>query len=139
VLPNFKRFDRTTAPITTEPFLTVHKGWKTVAINHAAYLLLEEPETVELLFDETEQIMGLHKVPPSEPYAFPVRKQGNARNYLVAAQAFAKHYSLQTDEARRYPAELLEGGVLAVDLKEGGIVATGPATGPRTRSRATAE
>ncbi len=134
-MPNFKRFDRKAAPITTEPFLSVQKNWKSISINHASFLLLGEPETVEVLYDEGEEVLGLRKVPKSEPYAFPVRKQGRTRNYLISTQAFANHFGLKADVARRYHAEMLEDGVLAAYLKEGGVEATGPSTGRRPASR----
>ncbi len=123
-MPDFKKFSRTTAPVTTEPFFTVHKNWRVVSLNHAAYLSMDQPEAVELLFDESEKVLGVRKVATSDPDAFLVRKQGNARNYVIAAQAFAHHFGLQSAAARRYAPKLLESGLLAVDLKEAGVEAT---------------
>jgi len=137
-LPNFERFDRSTAPSAAEKFLTVQRNWKTISINHASFLALGEPKAMEILYDKSEKILGLRKVAPSEPYAFPIRKTVRSRNYLIASGAFASRFGLQADGARRYPAELIEdegegeGDVLAVDLKSGGVEAA--RGGPRAAS-----
>jgi hypothetical protein len=42
----------------------------------------------------------------------------------VSGSAFTKYFDIETDIARRYPAEVVD-GVLVVDLKQPGTDATG--------------
>lgn len=117
---NYQRYIPGSFAPSKEPFVSVQRRWKTIGINQAGYVAVGEPEAVELLFDESEKILGLRKVSPSESYAIPVRKQANARNYLISSQGFANYFGLQADVGRRLPAKLEE-GVLTVDLKEAGV------------------
>ena len=69
--------------------------------------------------------MGLRPVSADVPHAYRPRKQGASSSRIVAGQAFTQLFGIPIDTARRYPAEMV-GDVLAVDLKEGGTVVTGP-------------
>lgn len=89
---------------------------------------LGEPEAVTLMFDREDQLIGIKPISPKEPQAFLIRPQGSrdrTSNYVVAGHAFTKHYSINTEVARRYSAEM-QGDTLIIDLKQGGMVATGP-------------
>ncbi len=129
----FERFDKRSVPIAENPFVTIQMRGP-MSLNYSAYKILGEPEAVELLYDREDKIVGLRPVSPKEAYAFPVRPQGRKdkrpSNYVVAGQAFTKHYGIDTSVAQRYPAELRE-DVLAVDLKRGTV-----ATGPRAKGEA---
>ena len=125
----FERFDKRSVASTTSPFVTLQKRGP-FGLNRSAYEVLGRPEAVELLYDRDEHIIGLKPVSPTEPYAFPVRPQGSRErisNFLVAGQSFTKHYGIDTSVARRYAAEM-QGDILTVDLKRGGVEATGPRT-----------
>jgi hypothetical protein len=80
--------------------------------------VLGEPEAVELLFDRTEQLIGLRGMSAQVPHAYPLRTQAASSSVLVSGRAFARHYGISTDAARRYPASMM-GDVLVVDVKEG--------------------
>jgi hypothetical protein len=112
------------APIGAQPFVTIQsKG--PLSLNRAAFEALERPEAVALLYDPEERIVGLEKVAPDSLDAYPVRPQAG-NNWLVAGQAFTKFYRIDTSIARRYKAQLMEGGILAFDLKGEWMEATSP-------------
>jgi hypothetical protein len=132
----FERYDKRTAPIGGVPFVTIQRSGP-MSINKAAYELLGEPEAVELLYSRKNRAIGLRKVSKKEPYAFAVRPQGRKgrkpSNYLVAIQAFAKHYDIDTSVAMRYPAEMKD-DVLVIELDRGAV-----ATGLRAKQRGDAK
>jgi hypothetical protein len=98
--------------------------------------MLGSPEAVELLYSKKDRVIGLREVSKKEPFAFPLRPQGRKghepSNYLVAVQAFTKHYGIDTSVAMRYPAEIQD-DILTVDLSRGTV-----ATGPRAQDDAKA-
>jgi hypothetical protein len=124
----FEVFKRKAAPSVHQPFVTVQaKG--PLALNKAAFELLGEAQTVELLYDRAEQLIGIHPVDPSEPHAYPVRPQGSgSHTYLIAGQAFTGYYGIDTSVARRYKVRRQD-DMLVIDLKEDAPIATGPRRG----------
>ena len=125
---DFERFDQRHIAIAGSPFVTIQRGGRVMTINRVAYEMLGSPEAVELLYSTKNRVIGIRKVSKKEPYAFPLRAQGRKgrqpSNYLVAVQAFTKHYNIDTSLAMRYPAEMQE-DILTITLDRG-IVATGP-------------
>lgn len=125
---DFERFDKRQAPISGSPFVTIQRGGRVMTINRVAYEMLGSPEAVELLYNKKNRVIGVRQVSKKEPYAFPLRGQGrkghDPSNYLVAVQAFTKHYNIDTSVAMRYPAEMQE-DILTISLDRG-IDATGP-------------
>lgn len=130
----FERFDKRQTPIAGSPFVTIQRGGRVMTINRVAHEMVGSPEAVELLFNKENRVIGVRQVSKTEPYAFPLRGQGRKgsqpSNYLVAVQAFTKHYDIDTSAAKRYPAEMQE-DILIVDLSRGV-----EATGPRDKSSA---
>jgi hypothetical protein len=125
---DFERFDQRHIAIAGSPFVTIQKSGRVMTINRVAYEMLGSPEAVELLYSIKNRVIGIRKVSKKEPYAFPLRAQGRKgrqpSNYLVAVQAFTKHYNIDTSTAMRYPAEMQE-DILTITLDRG-IAATGP-------------
>jgi hypothetical protein len=128
----FERFDKRHAPIAGSPFVTIQRDGRVMTINRAAYEMLGEPDAVELLYSKKHRVIGLREVSKNEPYAFPLRPQGRKgaqpSNYVLAAQAFTKHYGIDTSVAMRYPAEM-QYDTLTIDLSRGAV-----ATGPRAQT-----
>jgi hypothetical protein len=124
----FERFDKRQTPIAGSPFATIQRGGRVMTINRVAHEMLGSPEAVELLFNEENRVIGIRQVSKTEPYAFPLRGQSRKghepSNYVVAMQAFTKHYGIDTSVAMRYPAEMQD-DVLTIPLDRG-TVATGP-------------
>jgi hypothetical protein len=118
VVPNFSTFDRRSVPVTAMPLITLQARGN-LSLNRKAYQELGEPETVELLYDEGQKIIGLRPVDPSTPHAYPVREMGRrGSNYYVAGKAFCDFYGIETGVARRYMAHSYPGDVLGIDLRE---------------------
>jgi hypothetical protein len=130
---DFERFDQRHIAIAGSPFVTIQKGGRVMTINRPAHEMLGSPEAVELLYNKKNRVVGIREVSKKEPYAFPLRAQGRKgrepSNYLVAVQAFTKHYNIDTSVAMRYPAEMQE-DILTISLNRGTI-----ATGPRAKSK----
>jgi hypothetical protein len=121
-MPNFEVFDKRAVPISSEPSVTLQ--WKgPISFNQAAYLALGKPLYLELLYDKDQKIIGLRPVKQHLPHAYPVRKQGQGNTYVVAGNAFMKHYNIDHKVSVRYAAQML-GDVLAVDLKQEGVEVT---------------
>ncbi len=122
----FERFERTTAPTSKGPFVTVNKRGN-FSFNRATFELLGEPEEIELLFSKPDRVIGLKAATPGEPYAFPVkpvlgRTPGSKpSNYTVNCLSFVNHYGIDHSVSRRYEVEQRDDGILAVDLKQGGV------------------
>ncbi len=129
----FERFDQRHIAIAGSPFVTIQQGGRVMTINRASYELLGGPEAVELLYSQKNRVIGVRQVSQKEPYAFPLRGQARKgrepSNYLVAVQAFTKHYGIDTSVAMRYPAEMQE-DILTISLDRGMV-----ATGPRAKSK----
>lgn len=104
-----------------------------MTINKAAYEMLGSPEAVELLYSKQNRVIGVRQVSRKEPYAFPLRGQGRKgqepSNYLVAVQAFTKHYNIDTSVAMRFPVDMQD-DILTIPLDKGMV-----ATGPRAKSK----
>ena len=130
---DFERFDQRHIAISGSPFVTIQRGGRVMTINRAAYEMLGGPRAVELLYSKQNRVIGVRQVSPKEPYAFPLRGQGRKgrepSNYLVAAQAFTKHYDIDTSVAMRYPVEMQE-DILTIPLDRGTV-----ATGSRAKSK----
>lgn len=132
-MDDFERFDQRHIAIAGSPFVTIQRGGRVMTINRAAYEMLGSPEAVELLYSKKNRAIGLRRVSKKEPYAFPTRAQGrkgrNPSNYLVAVQAFTKHYNIDASVAMRYPVEMQD-DILTISLDKGMV-----ATGPRAKSK----
>ncbi len=97
-------------------------------MNQAAFKALGEPAAVALLYDADEGIVALRKVPRTYHNGYHLRKQANARSYLVAATGFAAYHKINTDVSRRYVGRQFDDQVL------GFVVAEGKALKPPTRT-----
>ncbi len=113
---DFQWFDRGAAPRTTRSRVGIQKRGN-FSLNRAAYENLGEPSHVKLGFDEARRLIGIKAADPDEPNAYGVRKQPRAANYIFSGIAFANHYGIPTDQARRYWAEM-RGDVLTIDLNQ---------------------
>ncbi len=116
VSAEFETFTRRAAPVVREPVVALQRRG-VLSLNRAAYELLGEPATVELLFDRTGRRIGIRPIASDAPHAYRVRKQPGSATYLVAAKAFMQFYGIPNDQARRYDADLVD-GVLVAELRQ---------------------
>lgn len=126
---DFETFTRRMIPLVKKPFVTIQKRG-TMSFNKAAQVALGSPEAVELLFDKTNNVMGVRAIDPKVEHAYPMRAQGHKNDgpYIVSGAAFTKYYGIKTEEARRFSAEM-EDGVLIIDLNSEGQVVTSNRSG----------
>ena len=126
----FETFKRQRLTPAREPYVTIQRKG-IFSLNRAAYEALGSPESVELLYDRDERLIGIHKVDPSMDHAYIVRTQRGA-NWLISGRAFMNYYEVDVSEPRRRMAQM-QGDVLVVDLKEPGTVVTSNRKQAQTR------
>lgn len=128
----FEVFDKRAATTSKHPLVTIQKQGS-FSLNRAAHKLLGEPDSVELLFDPVEKLVGFREVSSDAPRAYPVRPQGkNAATFMIAGQAFTKYYDIDTSLARRYSVKMQD-GIMVLDLKSESTVVTGPRAAMKSR------
>lgn len=111
----FEVFDKRNAPLAKSPSVTIQRRG-IFSINKAAHKLIDEAETVELLFDKEKQIIGLRPADVS-PHAYAIRKSARESGQAVlSATAFTQYYEIDTSVSRRWEPTLV-GGVLCIDLR----------------------
>jgi hypothetical protein len=112
----FEVFDKRTAAAGSPAFVSIQKQG-IIRMNTPAFALLGEPEAVELLFDQERQVLGLRAVDPTVEHAYKVRAHSRSSSHLVSGAAFASHYGIDVDRARRWPAQM-EGDILCIHIGE---------------------
>lgn len=123
-MSNFQVFTKRMIPMGKAPFVTIQRRGS-MSFNAAAHAAMGSPEAIEFLYDADERIVGVRGVDPDVEHAYPIRPMGTARNtFMVSGRAFTQHYGIDTEVARRYPAQMVD-GVLCVDLKLPGTEVTG--------------
>lgn len=113
----FEQFTKKTAQAAGTPYVTIQKRG-VFALNHAAYATLQDPKAVILLFDHERRLVGFRKADATAEHAYPVRPNHKETAHLVTGALFSSHYGIPTDTARRWPARMIEDGILAIDLTE---------------------
>jgi len=135
-MPEFKKFRRKSMRSPKQPLITIQRRG-TLSLNQAAYQLLGEPNFVELLYDEDEQIIGLRATNDKDPDAYPVHKQKESLTYLIAGMAFLNYLGIPFNEARRYVPKMID-DVVAIDLKSASKSVNGPRTSEQEPSEISA-
>lgn len=129
----FEVFDKRAATTNPNPMVTIQRGGH-FSLNKAAYRAMGEPETVEILFSRANKVIGFRPVSPTSPRGFPVKPQGKSSptTFMIAGQAFAKHYELDVSTARRYGVEVKD-SILLLNLNSPSIDVTGPRSAMKSR------
>jgi len=112
----FEVFDKRNAPLAKSPSVTIQKRG-IFSINKTAHKMIGEAETVELLFDKENQVIGLRPANMS-PNAYAIRPQ-SARatgQAILSATAFTQYYDIDTSVSRRWEPSVKD-GILCIDLK----------------------
>lgn len=95
-------------------------------INKLAFEALEKPEAVQLYYNEENKVIALKPVPKDEEFSYSVRKQGKNNSWLIGGKAFCTFYDIPTEKTVTFnKIELLEDGMMALDLKDTSEVSTG--------------
>lgn len=122
----FEVFDKRLTPLTKAPTVTIQKRG-VMSLNRAAHALIGDADTVELLYDRDERVVGIRPTSDDVPHAYPVRPQSANKAtgpLLIAGTAFVQYYGIDTTTSRRW-SPTVQDGILCIDLKEGGTPIVG--------------
>lgn len=111
----FEVFDKRNAPLAKSPSITIQRRG-IFSINKAAHKLMGEAETVELLYDRENRVIGLRPSAAS-PHAYAIRQQASrdTGQAILSATAFTQYYDIDTSVSRRWE-PYLEDGILCINL-----------------------
>lgn len=122
----FEVFDKRQAALGKAPSVTIQKRGL-LSLNRAAHALIGAPDTIELLYDKDERVVGIRPVADDVPHGYTVRPQSNTKAtgpVIIAGTAFTQYYSIDTATSRRWTPTVHE-GILCIDLKEPGTALIG--------------
>ncbi|GGG69618.1 hypothetical protein GCM10011374_37600 [Kocuria dechangensis] len=124
----FEVFDKRMTPLAKAPSVTIQKRG-VISLNKAAHDLIDNAETVELLYDRARNVVALRQADDSAPHAYAVRSgsKNGPGQAIVSATAFTQHYGIDTTATRRWK-PFTEDGMLCVDLTQEGTIITGNRT-----------
>jgi hypothetical protein len=129
----FEAFKRQRLKPGAEPLVTIQKKG-VLSLNRAAYVALDNPEAVELLYDRETRLIGLRKIDSSVDHAYAIRSFGKGGTWLVSGTAFTNFYDIDTSVPTRRTGRI-EDGILIIDLNDPGT----PALSNRERRKADLE
>jgi hypothetical protein len=121
-MPRFEEFSREASRAGRDDPMFTLQARGLISFNHATFAALGQPDAVALLYDPTDSIVAMRKVPKSHDNAYIVRKQQQAQSFVVGAQGFVGHYKISTQRARRFPGHDYGDGVWGFALQEGTVV-----------------
>lgn len=101
---------------SSSPEVTVQRGGS-LGLNKAAIEALGRPTRARLAVRITPPLIGIR---PSEEHPDSYTVQDNARGAVINAKSAVLRLNLDLTIARRYPAKLVEGGLI-IDLSQPGI------------------
>lgn len=83
-----------------------------LSLNASAFELLGEPEAVHLYYSPSSHVIAIKAVSNDTPQSYPVRKQQNARSFLIGARSFLNRYGVPFEDqqdASTFTVKLIEG------------------------------
>ncbi len=115
----FHVFDRIgTTRADHVPTVRIQKSGE-IHINEPAIELIGKPQAVELLYDPQNNALGIRPSDTKTPYAFPRRRDKQRPHvHIFAGRSFTLFHGIDTSNARRFPAKLVD-GILVADLNAG--------------------
>ena len=116
-------------PSGSDPEVTIQKRGR-VSVNAAAASALGFPEAVEFLYSEEERIIGIRAAEPGTSRSYGLRKAPRGASYHSSGERFIKSYGIPHERTIRYKAEV-DGDLLLVDLKRGGVDVSAPSRSGR--------
>lgn len=131
----FEVFDKRNASLRKAPSVTIQRRG-IISVNRAAFQLMGSPECVELMYDRSNEVVGLRGSGSDVPHSYSVRaatRNASTGPVMVAGSAFTKFYDIDTSVSRRFAARM-DDGVLCVDLDRGTEI-----VGNRSRRRDVSE
>jgi hypothetical protein len=95
-----------------------------LTLNQVSFDALLQPKAVELMFDPDEGLIGLKPTSPEVRHAYPVRKQGANKSYLIGAKAFCNFYGIGLSETVAFDEIKIQDGIMVLDLGKVTVVPT---------------
>ena len=129
----FEVFDKRMAPLSHAPSITIQKRG-IFSINRAAYSLIGDANTVELLYDRDARVIGIRPTSDSSPHAYAIRPQNAMKStgpVILSATAFTQYYRIDTTVSRRWT-PILRDGVLCIELEGPSVEIVGNRSSKRT-------
>lgn len=78
---------------------------------------LGDPETVMMLFNREEKIIGIRPVHPRHPKAIRLRSNGRDRYRMLPAVVFCRKYGIELGRSFIFDSPEIEDGMLLLDTK----------------------
>jgi len=115
--PTFEKFRRYKVTEGDTPIVSLHlRG--IFALNKNAFDVLGQPEAIEMLYAPEEQVIGFKASSRGSPDSYAVRNNTKTA-FQVEGRSFLKYYEIPEEaRGRRYRAELIDDGLLTVDLNQ---------------------
>lgn len=92
---------------------------KTFLLNAAACQAMDYPPAVELLFDQTNKIIGIKPTDPTCRNAFRLKEKKGCRYRIITASAFCTHFGIKVDRTVLFEnIDLDNEGVMTLDINQ---------------------
>src|SRR5258708_15047321 len=100
-------------------FLSVSINAKCVlTLNRYTRRMLGESESVLLMFDKRNSVIGLSPTHKGDPDGFQVKPKGGGLNYVIHIAPFCRHHNILIESTERFAQPgLTREGFLTLDLK----------------------
>jgi hypothetical protein len=96
------------------------KGW--IVFNRTTYERIGNPEAVHLLYDRTNNRIGLQPTRTVMKDAYPVRKANRYGAMMVSAFRLLTEHAIRVPDTLEFPdVEIDEDGILIIDLRTGHV------------------
>jgi len=114
----FQVFEKNSSPAAMVPTVTIQKRGA-ISISRSAYNLIESPAAVELMWDPDSRLVAVRPAAVDAPNAYAVRATANEGRgpVVVAGKAFTEFIGMDTTNAQRWIAEIVD-GMIVIDVKK---------------------
>src|ERR1700691_568223 len=85
---NFKTFQKWSKPLVARPEVTIQSRGA-FSLNQAAWIALNRPEAVEILFDADNNSVGFIAADPTSPDAYACKGVNKGSSFVISGKAFA--------------------------------------------------
>lgn len=80
--------------------------------------ILENPETVIVMFNKRDSVIGLSPTHAGDPDGFEVKQKGRGQNYVIHIAPFCRHHKILIEATERFATPgMTSEGFLTLDLK----------------------
>jgi hypothetical protein len=116
MIKQFELFERMSAGRQSNVMRVSLNQRGTFSLNQKAFDDLGKPDAVELFFDKINKLIGMRPCSPQLKHAYPARRQGKNRSYLVRAMSFCNYYNIKIVGTVIFTEPEVEDGMLILAL-----------------------